>query len=138
MSNVKNWREFLKDVPTEILSTEIDNRKEDLKSSMNLDPIVNDLIKELDYALTTFGEYSFHDKGPDEVMDINKIVRKVRGNRTIQEIATILTQFLDNYGKISSVGSEREAADLVNTIITDLDDMEDFDDLFELDDRFEY
>lgn len=116
----------------------IDNRKEDLKSSLNLDPLVTDMIKELDYALSTFGEYSFHDKGPDEVMDVSSIVKRVKGNRTIQEIADILTQFLDNYGKISSIGGDEESNYLVSSIIGELDDMEDFDDLFELDDRFEY
>ena len=97
-------------------------------------------MDDLDDALKTFGSYTFGDKGPHEVMDIDDIKNSL-SKLTIKGIGEVLSQVLDNYEKVSSVdGGDYEASYLVNTIIGDFDDLseEDFDELLDCDDRFEY
>ena len=86
------------------------------------------LIDELNNALNQFGTYTYQDKGPHEVMYINKYVNDLK-SLNMKEIAEILTYILDNH----DLGEE-----LVSAIIGDMDDREDFEELFEYDDRFEY
>jgi hypothetical protein len=144
MSNIKNWKEFLKDIPTEVLMAEVESRKEEKISSItsNIDPIAKEIMDDIDYALTQFGEYTFGDKGPDEVMNISEITDKLR-ILPVNRIASILSSVLDNYNDVSKAMTKtkyRYAKSTVDTIICDLDDMpeEDFDKLFELDNRFVY
>lgn len=43
-------------------------------------PITSDeIVKDLKEALERFGTYSFDDKGPSEVMDLDEIVSELRG-----------------------------------------------------------
>lgn len=43
-----------------------------------LQAMANDILVDLASALKQFGEYSFDDKGPDEVMDLDKWASKLR------------------------------------------------------------
>lgn len=144
MGEIKNWREFLKDVPTDILLSEVDSRRNDEKEAIDADPLAIEIMEKLDNALKTFGTYTFGDKGPHEVMDIYSIKRKLE-TKPISEIGKILAQVLDNYENISTLGARYarkryESSKLVNAIIGDFDDLseEDFTELLECDDRFEY
>ncbi len=139
MGEIKNWREFLKDVPTDILLSELDSRREDDMNSIDIDPVAIEIMSAIDDALTSFGSYSFGDKGPHEVMDIYSLKRKLLG-KSINEIGEILTQVLDNYGDVSTVGNDEHASETVNSIIGEFDDLseEDFTELLDYDNRFEY
>lgn len=137
MGKIKNWDEFLKDVPTTVLIAELERRQEEEKNNIKASPIAHDIMEEIDNALVQFGDYTFGDKGPHEVMAIYTFTRKLR-NMPAKDIAEILTQVLDNYPLPGSVGSEGHGERTVNAIIGDLDDIADFDDLFQYDDRFEY
>lgn len=134
---IKNWEDFIKDIPTEALLAELERRKDTEKNNIKASPIAFDIMEEIDDALIQFGHYTFGDKGPYEVMSISTISHKLK-SKTVKEVAEILTQVLDNYESYSSVGSYRHAEDVVNTLIGELDDMEWFDELFQYDDRFEY
>jgi hypothetical protein len=127
--NIKNWKEFLKDVPTEILLSEIENRK----NKNTISDLASFIIDKLDYAIKQFGSYTFEDKGPDEVIDIPSIKNKL-SNKPIKEIAKILSEVLDNYPNYG------HASSLVNYIIGEFDNLsdEDFEELLDSDDRFEY
>jgi len=135
--SIKNWEEFIKEIPTDVLVSELERRKQESKIELNLDTLAIEIIQETEKALTRFGEYTFGDKGPDEVMNISTISRKLK-SKSVKEVATVLTQVLDNYGKISSVGNHRHANAVVNSIICELDDMDWFDELLNSDERFEY
>lgn len=135
--SIKNWEEFIKDIPTNVLVAELERRNDENKNNIKSDPIAFDIMEEIDDALIQFGHYTFSDKGPWEVMDISTLVHKLK-SKPVSEIANILTQVLDNYDKISKVGDYNHASEAVNAIIGELDNMEWFDDLFEHDDRFEY
>ena len=96
---------------------------------MNAKDLKEKIKKQLHSAIKDFGEYSFFDKGPDEVMDINSIITELKDLPLI-EIGGIFSEILNEekkYGK-----------NLVDCLVGCLDDREDFDDLFEMDDRFEY
>lgn len=134
---VKNWEEFIKDIPTDALMAELERRKEENKNNIKASPIAFDIMEEIDDALIQFGHYTFGDKGPYEVMSISTYSHKLK-SKPVKEIAGILTQVLDNYESYSSVGSYRHAEDVVNTIVGEMDDMEWFDELFQYDDRFDY
>jgi len=141
MGEIKNWREFLKDVPTDVLLSEVDSRKEEKKNSIDADPIAIEIIEDIDYALVRFGKYQFSDKGPHEVMDIYSIKRKLE-TKPIIEIGKILTQVLDYYGydDVVSVGDYSHGSRVVNSLIGEFDSLseEDFTELLNCDDRFEY
>jgi hypothetical protein len=105
-----------------------------------LDEIGDKIIEETDMALKMFGEYSFGDKGPHEVMDVDSISDMFE-NKDIQDVARVLSFVLDNYHlktKISSHDPQWVASSIVEALIHSLDDREDFDELFQYDDRFEY
>lgn len=135
--NIKNWEEFIKDIPTDVLVAELERRNDENKNNIKSDPIAFDIMEEIDDALIQFGHYTFSDKGPWEVMDISTLVHKLK-SKPVSEIANILTQVLDNYDKISKVGDYNHASEAVNSIIGELDNMEWFGDLVKYDDRFEY
>lgn len=134
--NIKNWEDFIKDIPTNVLVAELERRNEN-KNNLIADPVSSYIMKEIDTALTRFGDYTFGDKGPYEVMNISNLVYKIK-DKPVKEVANILTQVLDNYDKISKIGNYDHAISTVNTIIGELDSMEWFDDLFDYDNRFEY
>lgn len=135
--DIKNWEDFINDIPTEALLAELERRKEENKNNIKASPLAHDIMKEIDDALIQFGHYTFSDKGPYEVMSISTYTYKLK-SKTVKEVADILTQVLDNYEKVSSVGSYRHAEDVVNALVGEMDDMEWFDELFQYDDRFEY
>lgn len=124
---MKNFNEFT----TEELKAEI-NRREEAKKVSNLHPLTVDFCKRINDAIKKFGSYSFMDKGPDEVMDMTKIVNKL-SKLDIETIAGILTQCLDS----KDVKPEFSAS-FVECVISCLDDRSDFEELFDFDDRFEY
>ena len=131
MGNIKNWSEFLKDVPTEILLSEIEKRKTKQYSSVS--ELAIDIMNQIDEAIKLFGNYSFDDKGPYEVMDIKSIKNKL-SKKSIKEIASILSEILDNYPNYE------KASRLVECIIGEFDNLpeDDFTELLNSDDRFEY
>jgi hypothetical protein len=135
MANIKNWSEFLKEVPTDVLLSEIENRKK--SSYKNVSVEATNIMKQIDDAIKDFGEYSFDDKGPWEVMDIKSIKKKLTGfpsNKSIKEIASVLSEILDNYS------DKVRGAEVVNCLIGEFDDLpeDEFDELLDSDERFEY
>jgi flagellar motor switch protein FliG len=139
MSNIKNWEEFIKDIPTDVLVYELERRKEEVKNKINANPISHDIMEEIDDALIQFGHYTFSDKGPWEVMDISTLVQKLK-TKTAKEVGEILSQVLDNYEKFSSSGEYKHAEYVVNAIVGEFDSMSEewFDELLDSDERFEY
>jgi hypothetical protein len=133
MSNIKNWEEFIKDIPTDILVSELERRKEEGKNNIKASPIAHDIMKGIDDALIQFGQYTFDDKGPYEVMDIGTFVYKLK-SMSVKEVATILSQVLDNYNDYN------RASSAVNAIIGEFDSMPEewFEELLDSDKRFEY
>lgn len=131
MANIKNWSEFLKDVPTDALLSEIETRK--IKQSSSVSESAKDIMSKIDKAIEMFGSYSFDDKGPWEVMDINSI-KKNLSTKSIKEIAAILSEILDNYSNY------KRATSVVGCIIGEFDSLpeDEFDELLDSDDRFEY
>lgn len=131
MSNIKNWTEFLKDVPTDALLSEIETRK--IKQSASVSESATDIMSQIDKAIEMFGSYSFDDKGPWEVMDINSI-KKNLSTKSIKEIAAILSEILDNYSNY------KRATSVVGCILGEFDSLpeDEFDELLDSDDRFEY
>jgi hypothetical protein len=134
--NVKNWLEFLKDIPTKELSDELERRKV-INSIDSLNPLTIKIMGEINSALRRFGKYSFEDKGPEEVMNVQPIATELK-TKSLEEVAEILKEVLDNYDKFSKVGDKSHAKSMVDCLIHSLDDMDWFDDLFEFDERFEY
>lgn len=141
--NIKNFQEFLKDIPTKELKAEIERRKTNkVRPSMDLSDTVQknafNIMNQLDDAFSMFGKYSFHDKGPDEVLDIDSIYNSL-SKMSIEKVGEILVYVMDNYEDFSSKnGTEEEAITLANSIIHNFDQHEDFEKFFEMDDRFEY
>jgi hypothetical protein len=142
MSNIKNWEEFIKDIPTDVLVSELERRKEENKNNIKASPIAHDIMEEIDDALIQFGHYTFSDKGPWEVMDISTLVQKLKG-KSSKEVGEILSHVLDNYDEYTSSnarGNYNHAIETVNAIIGEFDSMpgEWFDELLDSDERFEY
>lgn len=142
MADIKNWDEFLKDIPTDILQKEIDKRNNvhswnALLNSNKINKLSLRIMNEIDDALKQFGEYTFSDKGPDEVMNISSIVRAFEDDDS-EEVGKTLKDILDYYAAGSSKGNYNNACATVATLISCLDDREDFDDILEYDNRFEY
>ena len=129
--SIKNWKDFLKDVPSEVLKSELEDREN--KNSSNLNELSIDIMEKIDNAIQQFGVYNFEDKGPWEVMNIKSIKSQLE-KLSIKEIANILKEVLDNYKNYN------HASRLVNTIIGEFDDLEDndFEELLDSDERFEY
>lgn len=108
---------------------EIQNKK----NAQGISQEAADIIAKLDAAIKKFGTYSYDDKGPDEVMNIDAIM-KVLQVRPIAEIGRILSEVLDAYPVYG------RASRLVNCLIGEFDYLpeEEFDELFDCDERFEY
>lgn len=141
--DIKKFQEFLKDIPTKELKAEIERRKTNrTRPNMDLSDTVQknafNIMNQLDDAFSKFGKYSFHDKGPDEVLDIDSIYNSL-SKMSIEKVGEILVYVMDNYEDFSSKeGTEQEAITLVNSIILEFDQHEDFEKFFEMDNRFEY
>jgi hypothetical protein len=58
--------------------------------------------------------------------------------KELYDSGTDVSEHLDNYEKVSSVGNYENAFSVVNALVGEMDDMEWFDKLFQYDDRFEY
>lgn len=131
MANIKNWSEFLKDVPTDALVSEIESRKS--QKYLSVSKTAAYIMEKIDDAIKRFGIYSFDDKGPDEVMDIDSIVRSLSG-KSVKEIGSILSEILDNYS------DSKRALRFVECIIREFDYLpeDEFTELLESDERFEY
>jgi hypothetical protein len=132
MANIKNWSEFLKDVPTDALVSEIETRKSQKISSVS--KTAADIMGKIDEAIKRFGIYSFDDKGPDEIMDIDFITRSLLSGKPVKEIGSILSEILDNYS------DSKRALRFVECIIGEFDYLpeDEFTELLESDERFEY
>lgn len=127
--SIKNWKEFIKDIPTDVLESELKRRKEEI----DIDPIAKDIMLKTDEALDRFGKYSFEDKGPWEVMDITSLTNQLK-DKTAKDVGSILSKVLDNYN------NQNYAKSVVGCIIGQLDSMPEdwFDELLDSDERFEY
>jgi len=53
------------------------------------------ILDELEEAIRNFGEYTFTDKGPTEVMDIDSIVSRLRA-RSPEIVATVISQLMED------------------------------------------
>lgn len=135
--SIKKWKEFLKDVPTEVMLMEIDRRNKETPLDVSKEAL--HIMKEIDSSLTEFGSYTFDDKGPYEVMSISDL-KKELGKKSIKEIASILSEILDNYSKISKIGDYHHAIEVVNCLIGEFDSLpeEQFEELLSYDNRFQY
>lgn len=74
------------------------------------------LIKE---AIKKFGEYNYFDKGPDEVMDMNSIMSRMKDMNGEQILSLLEEIVTDEYG-----------AEFVRTCLVDLQDREDLDNMY--------
>jgi hypothetical protein len=103
------------------------------KQPVNISLDAIEIINKIDAAIQKFGTYSYDDKGPYEVMNIDEIINNLK-TKPIKEIGKILSEVLDNYP------DQRRASYFVNTIIGEFDYLpeEEFDELFDCDERFEY
>lgn len=143
MGKIKDWSEFLKDVPTDILKKELEIRDSNkvtwkkLLKSKKIDDLTLYIMRKIDEALNDFGKYSFNDKGPDEVMDFDDIMKSLE-KKDANEVGKVLKDILDYYQIGTSVGDYSNAEATVNTIINGLDHREDFEEILDYDDRFEY
>jgi hypothetical protein len=114
------------------LETEyLEKLKENQTSNISEDASL--LIDKIDKAIQKFGTYSYDDKGPHEVMNMNDIIKFLK-NKPLKEIGKILSEVLDNYSNYS------RASYFVNTVIGEFDYLpeEEFEQLLDCDKRFEY
>lgn len=88
--------------------------------------IVAELSKDLNNGLEQFGEYSFYDKGPDEVMDISKYDNIIKDMK-IKDIADIFNSFYSSYPE------KDKSVRVINSILTGLDNRDDFEEIFDYD-----
>jgi len=109
------------------------NQKEFSSLAESISHEAIEIINKLDKAIQKFGTYSYDDKGPYEVMNIDAIVKNLQG-KPVKEIGKILSEVLDNYPVYG------RASTLVNCIIGEFDYLpeEEFYELFDCDERFEY
>jgi hypothetical protein len=76
-------------------------------------------IKIIKEALRQFGEYSYHDKGPDEVIDMNTVLYAFKG-MTAKQIADVLAE----------VRAYKFGDPFVSSVLVDLQDEPGMDDLY--------
>lgn len=81
-------------------------------------PMVEQMVYDIHHALEQFGEYSFNDKGPGEVMEVYHWVGQVQG-LPVAEAADVLLQ-------LASTG--RHGEKLASEILLEL---QDWDELFD-------
>ena len=79
----------LEEFTTAQLKAEIKRREKAEKANSNLHPITIEFLKELKGGLKQFGSYTFMDKGPDEVINMAPLERKLK-DLDIKTVATIL------------------------------------------------
>ena len=82
-------------------------------------------------AKDQFGSYSYNDKGPDEVMDVDELVRELKKLPT----DTMITQLLH---LASRTDCPLDPSALVTSILHSLDEDEKYDALFENEDLCEH
>jgi len=126
---VKNYQEFLSDIPSDALKQELQRRDDESKEGLH--PVAAQILKILKDAIDTFGAYTFGDKGASEVMDMHE-VSDLFNNLSIEECATVIAQVMDHY-EDRTIGEQ-----MMHELVMCLDHRADFDDLFKHDDRFEY
>ena len=80
-----------------------------------LDKLFTEIIEDMHYSLKEYGNYTFWDKGPQEVMDIDKWVSEMKDLS-----ANKAKEFLEKVYDYSKEGSK-----VANCIISDLEDMPD-------------
>lgn len=134
MKNYEQFNESLKNYSSEELKAELMRRDQESKDSLNLHPLASEFLEALKGALNQFGEYSFYDKGVDEVMNTYILTNKLT-NLSIQSVAKIFTQILDYTDKELD---DEKTFHFVSALIGNLDHRDDFDGLFQYDSRFEY
>ena len=90
----------------------------------------DELISDLKKGIRMYGEYSYHDKGADEVMNVRGWMNKLN-KLTVKELGNILSYVLDNH---------TDSQNLVDHIISDSDHREEseFGELLDMDERFFY
>jgi hypothetical protein len=86
-----------------------------------MNELTNECLAELGWALKRFGTYSFDDKGPSEVMDIDRWVEKLRG-MPVAEATTVLLELA------SCNEYDGRSNELARALVGEL---EDWDELFE-------
>ena len=86
-----------------------------------MNELTNECLTELGVALKRFGTYSFDDKGPSEVMDIDRLVGKLRV-MPVAEATTVLLELA------ASPEHKGRGNSLASTLVGEL---EDWDELFE-------
>lgn len=121
----------IRDIPTADLKRELERREKLINDSKPKNKFGDEIIAEINHARKQFGDYTFGDKGPYEVMNIDKLVNTLN-KLHIEFVASVLSFVLDNYP------DEEFSQSAVECIIMGLEDRPDFDDLFKFDDRFEY
>jgi len=82
-----------------------------------------EITAEIKQAIKQFGEYSYHDKGPQEVMDVDAI-RGRMSDMSAEQIADMLAE-VRGYHKASGEGER-----FVETMLCLLDDRRDLDALY--------
>ena len=84
----------------------------------NVKKYYDDVIKDLKFALKQFREYTFFDKGPRKVMDIDEIINEAFTTLSIEEFRELLL-------KLNSYSSKGYGEIVVEFILSSLDDIED-------------
>lgn len=87
------------------------------------DALVKKCLSKLGEALKRFGTYSFDDKGPNDVMDIEELTREIRRLPVVDAVAVL--QAINTSEKY-----EGRASTLASNLIVD---MQDWDELLEQD-----
>lgn len=127
---IKNFDQFT----TDELRKEVERREklETEERNKDLHVLTVRCVNEVKEALKEFGEYTFGDKGPDEVMNIHKLVNEFDLYDS-ETISKILSQCLDTT-EVKSYFMEL----FVSTVLHGLEHREDFGHILISDDRFEY
>jgi hypothetical protein len=80
-----------------------------------MNELTNECLTELSVALKQFGTYSFDDKGPYEVMDVESLARKLRG-MPVAEVTTVLLELA------ASPEHNGRGNSLASVLVSELDD----------------
>jgi hypothetical protein len=86
-----------------------------------MNKLTKECLTELDVALKRFGTYSFDDKGPYEVMDVESLARKLR----VMPVAEATTVLLELAASPEHKGRGNSLASVL------VGELEDWDELFE-------
>lgn len=128
----------LSTVSTAELVAELDRRE---KAKISARPEALDIIEQIDEARREFGDYTFGDRGPREVINIGKIADTLRVLPNLER-GQILKEVLDNYPDdyYSSLTVNCVIVQFSGDWISNADGLPEaeFDELLGYDDRFEY